>query len=232
MNNLFICGCSFSEGFNDIHPNYVEYKKYLGGTLPKSWSELLSESLNLKHFNVAKGAVGNEQIFHQFCGIVDEMKENDILILQWTYRFRYRWASEDGKSWMHMGPGKIDELVMNKHTHENNVINRENKLYIDVVLKDYMKIIDTICEYKKVKVFYWSAGDLFEDNPFKDKKYMLSDVLSKYFDGDLRHYMENIINDKTNITKETEGKVIDGHNGKIGHEIQYKLFYEYLVKNI
>ena len=214
------------------HPGYIEYKKYLGGTLPKTWSELLSEKLNLEHRNYAFGSSGNEHIFHQFCGIVNELKENDILIVQWTYRFRYRWACEDGETWMNLGPGKIDESIMDRRTHENNVINRENKLYRNVVLVDYMNIIDTICRLKNVKVFYWSAGDLFDKNKFTDKKYMLSDQLSKYLDGDMRHYIKNCVCDKTNITDETNGVVIDGHNGKIGHEIQCELFYQYLIKNI
>lgn len=231
-NNLFICGCSFSAEFDYTHPTYIEYKEYLGGELPKTWSQILSEKLNLTYRNYACRSVGNEQIFHQFCSIVDELKENDVLILQWSYRFRYRWASYDGNTWMHMGPGKIDESVIDKRTHENNVVNRENKQYKKMVLEDYMKIINTICEYKKVKVFYWAAGDLFDENLFTDKKYMLSDVLSTYFEGDLRHYIKNIVCGILEIKEETNGKIIDGHNGKIGHEVQAQLFYEYLIKNI
>lgn len=230
-NNLFICGCSFSAGFDYTHPTYKEYMNYLGGTFPQTWPEILSEKLNLTLQNRAIRASGNENIFHQFCGIVDELKENDILILQWSYRFRYRWPSEDGEIWMNVGPGDIDGSVMDRNTHEQNVLNRDKKVYRDVV-KDYMKIIDTICECKKVKLFYWAAGDIFDYNPFTEKKYMLSEELHKYLDGDLRHYIKNVICENMNIKEETNDKIDDGHNGKIGHEVQAQLFYEYLIKNI
>ena len=232
MNSLFICGCSFSADFYENNPNFFEYKKYMGGKFPKTWSEILSEKLKLNRRNFAEPSVGNDQIFHQFCSLVNELKEGDILILQWSYNFRYRWRDRNNTSWLHIGPGKIDESVMNKETHENILINRDSELYIKIVTEDYMKLIDIICEYKKVKLFYWCAGELFGEKIPDEKKFMMSDILTNFLDGDLRRYIMLNVCQNMNIVDETNGLINDGHNGKIGHEKQAELFYEYLIKNI
>ena len=67
MNTLYTFGCSFTEGFNENHEPYQEYKIFKGGTFPKTWSELLSEKLGLNLFNYGQGSIGNQHIFTNFC---------------------------------------------------------------------------------------------------------------------------------------------------------------------
>ena len=229
MNRLFTFGCSYTADFDiNMIKGYQEYKKYRGGTFPKSWPTLLGEKLNMEVRNYGIGGVGNQSIFDQFCIHSDEIEENDIVIIGWSFVHRYRWARTEGNCWHYFGAGPINEKIetfQDNQTHDNIIQNRMNDLYSDEVF-NYIKLIDVLSKAKDFKTYYWFSDErlidkLNIDTPNKDrfilyKKEMLRTVYQ---------------NGGKNIQQETNGVVSDNHLGELGHIVQSNLIYNHLIGN-
>jgi hypothetical protein len=232
MNRLFTFGCSYTAEFDtNIIKGYDEFKKYRGGTFPKTWSTLLGEKLNMEVRNYGVGAAGNQSIFDQFCIHSDEIEENDIVIIGWSFVHRYRWAHHDFNKWHFFGAGPIDSIMktfQDKQTHEKITYNRTSELYFDEVF-NYIKLIDVLTKAKNFKTYYWFSDQgliekLNRETPNKDrfilwKNEMLDMVYKK---------------GGKNIQQETNGEVGDNHLGESGHIVQSNLIYDHLMgkKNI
>ena len=81
---------------NTLHTfgdSYTEGQR--GGNLPKSWSEILGEKLNMEVKNYGIGGNSNPQIFDDVCNKSHEFNKGDIVIINWTYKDRFRWASTE-----------------------------------------------------------------------------------------------------------------------------------------
>ena len=107
MSKLYTFGCSFTEDFEPFHrrlrnntrTDYIH--DFHNGRIPKSWTELLAEKLNIE-FSVY-GAINcdleftekfgnsNTSIFFNFIRLVDKIKENDFVIIEWTFLERFIW---------------------------------------------------------------------------------------------------------------------------------------------
>ncbi len=91
---IWAFGDSYTDQF--INPRttikeYVDYKGYV----PKNYIDIISENLNLKIRNLGKGGTSNRTILSSFINVLDEIKENDILIFGWTSPNRFRIISND-----------------------------------------------------------------------------------------------------------------------------------------
>jgi hypothetical protein len=226
MNTLFTFGCSYTADFEtgNLIP-YLKYKEYRGGTYPKSWPTLLSEKIGMEIKNYGIGGVGNQSIFEQFCIHSDEIKENDIVIIGWSYVHRYRWASDN---WIHVGAGPITNINLGQdnETHEKIILNRTNKLYVDEVF-NYIKLIDTFSKSKKFKVFYWFADEIITKNLNENTLNKNSIILWK---NDLFRTIYN--EGGKNIKQETNGKIDDLHFGELGHKIMSNIIYGHIQHKI
>ena len=83
MNKLWVFGDSFSEPFSKImdttgfgyRSKYNKWKGYIS----KSYGDIISEKLNLLHFNKAGGGNDNYTIFDTIIDSIDSISENDIV---------------------------------------------------------------------------------------------------------------------------------------------------------
>ena len=164
MNTLHLFGDSFTEGHKlDLtFPWYKVWREWRGGNLPPVWYELLSEKINMKCCVYAVGGSSNIETFHKICQNSNFFQKGDIIIINWTYNSRFRWASSehdnDGKQVLYDGKpiykwvrlssnnGEHDFHHITKSTKNEISVKRfEHPFYIDEIY-DYEKIIDTLCK--------------------------------------------------------------------------------------
>jgi len=231
MNKLFTFGCSYTEGYDDYNPLYVQYKEYRGGLYPKSWPELLSEKFDFELKNYGLRSSGNQQIFTTFCNKCNEIKKSDIVIIEWSFVERYRLSDSVGSTWLHFGPGEsdvIDELI-GKESHERVLVNRTLQPYYDEIY-DFEKIIDRLAESIGFQVYYWTIiNELIYNLPkevLNQKKYLINDKIVDEYDNTFTIVLKN---GGLRIVEETNEKIKDWHMGEKGHQVQAKLFYDHIM---
>lgn len=254
MSTLFGFGDSFTEGHKlDItYPRYKEWKQYLGGELPDTWTEILSDKLNFSLKNYAVAGMGNYEIFQTICEHSDEFNKGDIVIINWTFMQRFRWVSvykdENGEPtllegkpteyWARLSSNPQKGFHIRESTREDIVMNRSNKLYREEIY-NYEKIIDNLAKSIGFDVYYWSADSdlIFEQHSigkYLQKKYILSDIIAppNHSNGYLDYYIFQFFKERggLRICDETDLEINDIHLGESGHKLQAKLFYEYIHK--
>ena len=213
MNTLHTFGCSFTGPYetSGSYPAFTEYKKYKGGKFPKIWPELLSERLNLKLNNSAKGGSSNYQIFQSFCDNVEKLRKGDIVIIGWTYKERFRLVNYLSGEFQTIGPGfktkPLDNISTN--TVDEILLNRCHETWVEEI-RSWEKIINKLCINLKIQVLFWSFD---------------SDV-----DESMLNYKLLEIGAET-VFIETNGKINDHHFGEQGHKVQCNHFLHLLGKS-
>ena len=255
MSTLFTFGCSFSEEFSVLLPrtspntrvDYIE--QYFNGVPPDSWPTMLSKKLGLSIKNYAgnggfkdpvnhKGEGNcNQSILNNIAYYCHEFKKDDIVIVEWTYIERFKWANEQGKSMISVYPAFLPGTgipdypnYIDNQTAENIFVNRTNPLWIDELFIQ-QKLLNQFADNTGFNIFYWTVDNniiKYKNNEIKnDKRYLINDML-----GD-RDYM-NLFKEEgaKTIMEETNENVRDWHYGVVGHQVQCDLFYNYIIKNI
>ena len=216
MNRLFTFGCSYTALYvNNNIPNYLKYREFKGGVYPKTWSELLSEKLNLKLVNYGIGGSGNDLIFETFCDKSDELRKGDTVIIEWSYHTRINYKFD-------LDSDIIDQIAVyrNQEHYQNQFLT-------------YQKVIDMVCKYLGVNVYYWS-GDRdviykLDKNLLYDKKYLLCDKIVLDEHGEYTPF-NNVFNlGGETIEEETNGLIKDNHFGESAHRIMADLFYDHII---
>jgi len=261
MGTLHLFGDSFTEGHN-LDTSFVWYKVWKelkGGNLPLTWHEILSQKLGMKTNVKAIGGSSNNETFHTICKNCDSFKKNDIVIINWSYLHRFRWAStfynNDGvevidpmtgeplNMWVRMGitVSNHHKYVINESTQMEIAINQSTHPYHVELIYDYEKIIDNLCKNIGCKVYYWSMDEKIINSLPKDKlnqkKYICNQYVGNYeiklSEIDIGHhytlFREIYKRGGLNIKDETNRELPDTHLGESGHKIQADLFYEYLI---
>jgi len=238
-NSLWSFGCSFTAEYHPIdnYPptTYDFYKEWRGGSLPPIWPTLLSKKLNLKNKNKGSGATSNYEIFYSFCEVVSELKQKDIVLMQWTSPYRFLLANPHEHFLMTILPNQTNNYPQfNSDFLETLIVNRTNEVWIQELIY-YTKIVNEICKEKEIKLFYWTYHediifsyietswpefntDLIIKSPQKNE-YLIS-------------YLNRTSDNKHTIVAETDGVVKDAHLGELGHHLQTELFYDYIKKRI
>lgn len=225
--NLYIFGCSYSSEFinSGIPDSYLNYKGYW----PKTWTKYLSEKLNYNLINYAKGGNSNNQIFEDFCSCSDILKEDDIVIIEWSYMTRYRWVNFNSNEWSNhvtLDGKKIDNKI-----DDAILLNRTHFLYKQEVL-NWQKIIEILSKKIKFNLYIWDGSyDFLYKESYEnrnDRKFICSELIPQG-----RTFIDMIfINGGNRILEETMGKINDIHLGEKGHEIQGELFYQHIKKDL
>lgn len=229
MNNtLHIFGCSFSEILNE--GGYKPYYEYRNKNFPKTWSEILSEKLEMNLINYAKGGSCNEIIFQKFCNAIESIKENDIVIFQWSYPERFSWVDVSGKlisaAWSGWD-GTLDE-----ETAQKIATTRSSEIYKFQIL-DFQKIINEISKLKKFQIWYWHADQsMYRYLDISDMKNLIVDYI---MENNLPNYPRTTFDvvyelGGCDIETETNGVVKDNHFGETAHKIKADLFYNHIKK--
>jgi hypothetical protein len=195
-NTLWIFGDSTSDEFtpknlNDNFDFRTKYYNYKGFT-PKVFGQIISETLNLNYKNNSGQGFCNDSIFQTICDVSDQIKKEDILIINWTSITRFRMISKINV-WTHIVPNfNVDTKLFNNisnNTINEILINRDNDLYVNDV-NSKIKLIKNA--YKDNIVINWT--------PFIHK-----------FDAEM------LFDDFETIFKETSGEINDYHFSENGH---------------
>jgi hypothetical protein len=239
MNTLFTFGCSYTEDFERVvettkdsnfmpaQRRYIE--NHLGGRIPKSWPQLLSEKLGFELKNYGIGGMSNYQIFEEICDHSDEFKNGDVIIIGWTHITRFRWIGNNN-DWSPVFSQYTDNIskIMSETTFNEILIQRTKKLYIKE-LYYYQKLLEQLSKSIGFEIYFWSSDDniIYKENKefFTDKKYLLNDLISN------NNNIFNIIqkNGGKTINEETNGEIPDNHLAETGHRVQSELFYKHII---
>ena len=232
MNKLHTFGCSYTQDFNDNKiDTYIDYRNFRGGTFPLTWPEILSNKLNLGLKNYGRGGGGNNLIFQTLCNNINEIKKDDVVIIQWTYAHRYMWVDTKKNDWTHFGAGPLNgDTTISDTTHEEIIFNRTHSLYVNQIY-EWMKLIDVLSKSIGFEVYYWS-GDRhilypLDESEKKNKKYLLGYLKIPPYETIFLEIFK--LGGKT-IKEETNNLVNDLHFGESAHKIMGELFYNH-IKN-
>lgn len=227
MNNtLHIFGCSFSELLS--RDSYEDYYNYRGGNLPQTWSELLSNKLDLNLNNLAQGSLSNDIILQRFSKSIKDIKENDIVIFEWSYPERF--SCSNGSSLVGCSYGGFGDVITEK-TAENVSVNRTSDLYKTQII-EYQEMLDEVSKLKKFELWYWYADqNLYKFIDSNDKRYLLIDEIMKSNENYIRTTFDVVYElGGCDIETETNGSVKDNHFGESAHKIKADLFYDHIKK--
>ncbi len=249
MSTLYTFGCSFTENFSIFHDMESETSRkkyvnqYCNNISPDTWNESLAKKLNYELENYAgihgiKSDNGYEQncndsIFNNICHASHKFKKNDIVIVEWTFMERFKWASDDNNCMVSLLPSNY-KFIGNDVVIEGILINRTSKLWIDELFKK-MKIINSLSNSIGFDVFYWTV-----DRNITNYK------IEEIFDNDKWLVNKKLLNKKDNfgykdivfdlggktITEETNNEINDDHFGKSAHDILSDLFYNDIINKI
>jgi hypothetical protein len=238
---LYTFGCSFTENFKflfksskfqDDRKTYVI--EHLNNKIPDSWTELLSKKLNINLVNKA-GASGhqyenyfegncNMSIFNNICHMCDKFKKGDIVIIEWSFIARFKWATEQGM--ITILPNHYRGI--DKKLTEEIIINRSHKLWINELFI-MIKLLNKLSETIGFDIYYWTIDNSILDNKrdliINDKRWLVSGQLNN------KGYIDLVCSKNgKSIRTETNDKIKDDHLGVTGHNVLADLFYEYIIK--
>lgn len=250
MPTLFGFGDSYTEGHNldKTYPVYKRWREYRPDkTLPETWFDLLCKKISYFPKNYAVAGMSNDEIIDTINSKSREFKKGDIVIINWTYTHRFRWATYErdinGNLLLDGVPKKPrffwKRLGVSLNDHDLHYIdpkiqlsiaeNKTHKLYLDQIY-NYENILDYLSESVGFKLYYWSVDPTLIYNldwEYKNKsKYILSDEVPS--GKDFMWVIQK--NGGKTIGQECNGEVNDMHLGESGHKIQSELFYEYFSK--
>lgn len=160
---LWTFGCSHTQlikimaeedierGFNST---FVEYLNLYNNNPPLGWSQHLAEDLDLHLMNRGSGSNSNQQIFSDFIHDIDEIKEGDVLIIQWSDTIRFR-TSKHNKEFISNSPTNIDE----DSPYLGMLLNREKSIWVEEVY-EYSRIILEWAKLKNIKILFWFMNEV------------------------------------------------------------------------
>lgn len=225
---LHIFGCSFSELVDSR--GYGDYIKWRNGLAVKTWSERLSEKLDLELHNYANGGLCNEIILQRFSNNIHNINKGDIVIFQWSFVERYSWVSDNNDIISTGLDGYSKSLT--KDIAQKISVNRMSESRYHQIL-DYQKILDEFSKLKKFDIWYWYAPqEMYRYIDITDKKYLLVDEI---MENNLPNYQRTtfeVVYDRggSDIETETNGVVKDNHFSETSHQIKAELFYNHIKK--
>lgn len=190
---LWTFGDSFSCNFySDFYyvKKYTEFKGYV----PKIYSEIISDEFNCELKNFAICGDNNYNIFHTFINQIDNIKNDDIVIIQFSSVYRYRLIDKNDEfsSVAAYWDGGYDKFNESKDSIIEIGLNRMSEKYKEEI-DDWIRIAKLLL--KNNKLIFWSPFNESTGNPNMLPYYKLSD-----------------------ITTETNNKVNDHHYGEDGHK--------------
>jgi hypothetical protein len=259
MKKLYGFGDSFTEGqpIDCTYPPFIKWKESRGGDLPKAWIELLGEKLNMEVINYGRGGNSNQQIFADLCQYSHHFNEGDIVIVNWTYKHRFRWAAfetefdgecrykdkhgnpTDTFRRLSVNNDNVEDFIFISKTTKDEIIQNRMSIQYSNEIYGYENLIEQYASSKKFNVYFWSADDdIINKLPFNErnvKRYICANLINETIVSDDIHYSGllmdyiKILGGKT-ISEETKDIVLDRiHFGESGHKVQADLFYNHIM---
>lgn len=205
MATLWSFGDSFSTPFSKnpykLCGDYLKFKGYV----PKIFSEIVAEKLNLNCSIHAKGGLDNYSILESVCKISDKVGEDDILIIGWSDVCRFRLGDFDN-DWISILPNYIPKELSNLNWDflDYFLVNRyDNRKKYTEEVNLWIKLINR--SFKNNIVVNWS--------PFNQENLNVKNFR------------------KLSSIREESGNLIDdGHYGEIGHQMLADIFLNLIKK--
>lgn len=234
-NTLHSFGCSFSEHFsNRLQTSYLDlsvfnsYKELYGESSLVSWHEYISNEFNLQ-LNVDSHSGGsNYQIFQSFCDSIHNIKENDIVVIEWTYINRFRIVSNDHNGWTPILSNQSEHDFIEKDALNKILFLRETKDYYKDEIISYMRVINELCTLKKSRIYYWTIDEKLFNYFYK------KNVINQFWLFNDQHfenfnYVQYILDNGGLLIKD-EVSFQDPHFGIMGNKILGNLICNYIKK--
>lgn len=202
MSKLFIFGDSFSCRFNNtFFDDYTKWKGYV----PKYFGDIISNELAIHHHNYAKLGSDNYTIFESICNNITKVKPNDMMIIGWTSRNRFRIVDTNNLNWkmVTMNSSNTDNTI-SKQSIDELFLNRSSVLYAYEV-NSWIHLLNSLLPNTKIINWCWSEYEK-EINAL------------------------NLPNMET-IGYETNGELKDMHYNELGHLQLSDVFLKELQKN-
>jgi hypothetical protein len=149
MNNLFVFGCSFTQGSGCLpgEPYNLKHKKSEDDLI---WPEILAKELNLKLYNFGEAGKSNNMIADNIIKKFDLIQKYDFVIIQKTFRHRFEVASKNKILQEHLftiTPRSYNELLKQGYSKEESnalcmvsIINDNRAFYLKTTrLFDFIK---------------------------------------------------------------------------------------------
>lgn len=185
MGKIWCFGDSFTDKY--IISNNKQYTNWKG-YIPKTYHEVLSDTLNLPTNIIAEGGIDNYTIFSNVCKNIN-LLDDSIVIIGWTEIHRFRLYDDVYKKFKSVSPyfghrrkkGLPYINGISDSTIEEIFINRDNQEWKDEI-NDWVLLINKALPNSIVIHWTWSTDD-----------------------------------ERESITKETNGVVEDLHYSEKGH---------------
>jgi len=188
---IWTFGDSFTESFLDNTAPWVQSYCEWKGYTPKVYGEIISDRMGLQLVNLAKGGSDNYSIFQSICNSVNNINSDDIIIIGWSSVARFRLASKYDL-WKPILPAyernRVNLANISEMTVDEIMVNRTHKLYFEEV-RSWQKLLD----------FTFSNNIIIHWSPFSGE------------------HSPNYFKNLTNIRRETNNDIDDGHYSEIGH---------------
>ena len=159
MSKLFIFGDSFSDTFHNTK-NVPWIKQYISwkGYVPESFGDIISKTLKLELINKSVSGSDNYSIFENICKCATIIQPDDVLIIGWTGRHRFRIADDRDLTWKNVSSVHINNIdtishIMSKDTLLSIFANRDSILYLNEV-NNWIHLLNTIL--KNNKIIHWT----------------------------------------------------------------------------
>ena len=161
---IWVFGDSFSVNFEDFGKgNFKSIDNYLDskGYIPKTYSQLLAEELNEDITNLSMIGSDNSLIILRIMENYNKIKENDIVLINWTAieRFKIAYVNNWASSLT------FNSKILSRNVYDEIALLRANILYIKEQLT-FIKFVEEI--FKTQKLFQWTWQTIFLTDKFMD----------------------------------------------------------------
>lgn len=202
--NLWVFGDSFSVNFETLSMSYKPFEDYvnLKGYIPKNYIDRLSEEYGYKVRNFAKSGVSNATIFKQLINVMDDIRPEDIIIINWTSVLRHRVSDGENNFWDISSENIVEclEGSMSENTLNEIKLNRG---------RDYTF-------YKEILEYVTIINKMFENNFIIHWDWDLPEQVDNTTINILKNKMLSLKNFQT-IREETGNTIVDYHYSELGH---------------
>lgn len=204
MKTLWVFGDSFSTLYDDwsIESWSVPYCNWKG-YIPKTFGNIISENYNIELKSLSKGGLDNDSIFELIYKSAPLIKEDDIIIIGWSSKERYRLAGKDDK-WV--------SIIPNYNTNMSTLTNVSVKTLDEVLFNRTLPLhVNEFIDRRNFVNWLFRNNKLIQWTPFRDQYGFLLG-----FSG------------TGTIGEETKNEINDGHYSEIGHMELSKKFMDLL----
>jgi hypothetical protein len=197
---IWVFGDSFSANFDDYVKgnfkaidNYLDYKGYV----PKTYSQLLADELNEDIINLSRIGSDNSLILLKIMENYSKIKENDIVLINWTSIERFKIVFEN--NWT---PNlTFNTKILSRNVYDEISLLRQHVLYIKEQLT-FIKFVEEI--FKTQKVFQWTWSTIVMMDKFIDYTILkeTNDKIDDIHYGEYGHkFLYNYVSNELKINR-------------------------------